>query len=332
VTVKLSVVIPSYQRCERLRAALLSLAAQNVPMGQVEVIAALDGSTDGTGAMLSALGTPYRLRRADGPNRGPGAARNRGAALAEGDILLFLDDDITAAPGLLACHLGAHRAGADERMVCLGQVRTAPGQALSGWEAYLSARYGEHYAKLAAPGYRLDFWDCLSGNFSLARSLWERSGGFDPDFVMSRHEDIEFGYRLAGLGARFVYEPGALGYHHFTRSVEGGLRDADAEGASAQYLVEKYPDLADRLFGARLRRYPRALRRAARWAMRHPGGLRGAARLSAALLRLADALSPPAPLAARLALPVFRLAYHTHFWQGAAAYAEAGETRRAIPG
>jgi glycosyltransferase involved in cell wall biosynthesis len=326
--VELSVVIPTYQRRDSLRAVLLSLAEQTVPPGQVEVIAALDGSTDGTGAMLDALDVPYRLRWADGPKRGPGAARNRGAALAEGDIILFLDDDITAAPDLLAHHLRVHRVGADERIVCLGQVRTQPGQALSGWEAYLSARYGEHYAKLAAPGYQLDFWDCLSGNFSLRRTLWERSGGFDPDFVMSRHEDIEFGYRLAGLGARFVYEPGALGYHHFTRSVEGGLRDAYAEGASAGYLVEKYPDLADRLFGARLRRYPRALRWAVRWAMRRPGGLRAIARISAALLRWCDALSPPA----RLALPVFRLAYHTHFWQGAATYAGAGKTRRAIPG
>jgi glycosyltransferase involved in cell wall biosynthesis len=319
VMVELSVVIPTYQRRDSLRSVLLSLAGQTIPPGQVEVIAALDGSTDGTGAMLDGLEVPYRLRWADGPQRGPGAARNRGAALAEGAILLFLDDDITAAPDLLAHHLRAHRAGADERIVCLGQVRTQRGEALSGWEAYLSARYGEHYAKLAAPGYQLDFWDCLSGNFSLSRALWARSGGFDPDFVMSRHEDIEFGYRLAGLRARFVYEPEALGYHHFARSVEGGLRDAYAEGASAGYLVEKYPDLADRLFGARLRRYPRTLRWAVRRAMCHPTGLRGMARISAALLRWCDAVSPPTSLAARLALPVFRLAYHTHFWLGAGA-------------
>ncbi len=325
--VELSVVIPTYQRCERLRSVLLSLAEQTAPPGQVEVIAALDGSTDGTGAMLDGLEVPYRLRRTDGPKRGPGAARNRGAALAEGDVILFLDDDITAAPDLLARHLRAHRVGADERIVCLGQVRTQPGGTLSGWEAYLSARYGEHYAKLAAPGYQLDFWDCLSGNFSLSRALWARSGGFDPDFVMSRHEDIEFGYRLAGLGARFVYEPGALGYHHFARDVAGGLRDAYGEGASAQYLVGKYPELADRLFGARLRRYPRGVRGLARWARGHPGGLRRLADLSAALLRWCDAASPPASLA----LPVFRLAYHAHFWQGATAYAETRAEARSAP-
>lgn len=317
MTVELSVVIPTHQRCERLRSVLLSLAAQTAPPGQVEVIAALDGSTDGSAAMLDGLDVPYRLRRADGPQRGPGAARNRGAALAEGGVILFLDDDITAAPGLLAHHLRAHHAG-DERTVCLGQVRTGPGQALSGWEAYLSARYAEHYAKLAAPGYRLDFWDCLSGNFSLSRALWAQSGGFDPDFVMSRHEDVEFSYRLAALGARFVYAPDALGYHHFSRSVEGGLRDAYGEGASAGYLVEKYPALGDRLFGARLRRYPRGLRSAVRRMMRHPGGLRRFAGVSAALLRWCDALAPPGSLA----LPVFRLAYHTHFWLGAADYAE----------
>ena len=105
----LSVIIPTYQRIESLQRVLLALTNQSLPEDRYEVIVSIDGSTDTTEFMLSQLSVPFSLRWIVEENKGPGAARNRGAALAQYDALLFLDDDIIAEPELLASHLKHHK-------------------------------------------------------------------------------------------------------------------------------------------------------------------------------------------------------------------------------
>lgn len=306
----ISIVIPSYQRCESVREVLTALASQTVAPEQFEVIVSIDGSTDGTETMLSQITVPYSLRWINGKQGGPGMARNRGAALANGEIVLFLDDDIIATPDLLAEHLSAHEENPGG--VCLGQVRTQSACSLSPWEQYLNQRYEEHYDKLNTPGYRPLFWDCLSGNISLGRELLDRSGGFDAEFAAFKHDDIEFGYRLAALRVQFAYRPGALGYHRFVKSMEAGLRDAHAEGESAQRLANQYPDLSTKLIDARWSRYNPIARVVLHWVRHDAHRHTWLITLSSILLRLACQLSLPLPISR----PVFQLVYHMHFWNG----------------
>jgi GT2 family glycosyltransferase len=315
MTVGLSVVIPTYQRRESLGVVLAALAAQEKLDASFEVIVSVDGGTDGTAAMVAAAqaagGMPYRLRLVAGGNAGPAAARNRGAAQAEAPLLLFLDDDIVASPGLLAAHVDGHAAG-QGRQVGLGQVRTQAAGSLSPWERYLTDRFEEHYDKLGEPEYAPTFWDCLSGNFSLARALWQESGGFDASFGLTRHEDIEFGYRLQQQGVTFVYLPVALGFHRFVKSTGAGLRDARAEGRSARRLAQRHPALAPRLLQARQARYPRVVRGTLRHSLQHPRGHALVARLVGGLLQGTSRWA--LPLALRQLL--FRAAFHLHFWWG----------------
>ncbi len=83
-----SVVIPSYNRRDHLMACLASVFAQRRRPDEIIVID--DGSTDGT---LDALAGFEGLTVIEQSNAGPGAARNRGAAAASGDYLVFLDSD-----------------------------------------------------------------------------------------------------------------------------------------------------------------------------------------------------------------------------------------------
>jgi GT2 family glycosyltransferase len=84
-----SVVIPSFNRIALLKEALESVFAQRFT--DFELIVVDDGSSDGTKEYLQALGK--RLRVLCQPNQGPGAARNLGAANAQGEYLAFLDSD-----------------------------------------------------------------------------------------------------------------------------------------------------------------------------------------------------------------------------------------------
>src|SRR5207253_5026154 len=109
--VRFSVVIPTYRRRERVLRHVAALSQQT--WEDFEVVVVDDGSGDGTAEALRALETPFPLTVVAQQNQGAAQARNAGAAAAGGELLLFLDDDMEADPGLLAEHERSHRAGAD---------------------------------------------------------------------------------------------------------------------------------------------------------------------------------------------------------------------------
>jgi len=102
-----SVIIRSKDEADRLRLTLRSLAAQTEP---AEVVVVNDGSTDHTESVIAeAAGLmPLVELQHDTPVGRSGAA-NAGAALASGDILIFLDGDTLAGPEFVARHLDTQR-------------------------------------------------------------------------------------------------------------------------------------------------------------------------------------------------------------------------------
>lgn len=106
-----SVIVRSKDEADRLRLTIASLCAQTI---QAEVVVVNDGSSDHTGEVLSAAPAGLSLVRIDHPSAlGRTAASNAGAAVASGDILLFMDGDALAAPDLVASHLELHQACSD---------------------------------------------------------------------------------------------------------------------------------------------------------------------------------------------------------------------------
>lgn len=89
MTIGYSCIIPTRDRCELVQEAVTTVLAQERPAAEIIVVD--DGSRDDTALRLAARFPRVRLLRLDG--RGPGMARNAGAAAASSEVLMFLDSD-----------------------------------------------------------------------------------------------------------------------------------------------------------------------------------------------------------------------------------------------
>src|SRR5438270_4961577 len=157
--------------------------------GPIEIIVVVDGSTDGTAASLAQLDCPFPLRVIEQENRGLAAARNRGAAEASGDILLFLDDDMICEPDLVQQHARLLGQGAD---VVTGEIPIHP-DSMPGFVTDRLAM-GASWKR----GQNPSAFHVYGGHLSIRNSVFRQVGGFDEDLHAGGYggEDLDFGIRL----------------------------------------------------------------------------------------------------------------------------------------
>lgn len=264
-----SVVIPTHNRRALMTEMLAALANQAPGTPAFEVVAVADGCIDGTPAMLRDWHGTFPVRVLELPGRGPAEARNAGAAAAQADLLLFLDDDVLPTPGLVAAHHAAHRDQPGGAVV--GPYPPAPFASREPFRQDIRRWWIAHFDALARPGHRFGFRDLLTGNLSMSRELWDRIGGLDAQFARAR-EDLELGVRLVAAGVPIRYAPRAFGWHHehHTSTLAGAFRRAREEGRSDARMAFKHPHLGPVLDIVRLAAVSRS--RPLRWLLRGKGG------------------------------------------------------------
>jgi len=130
MSLNISVVIPTYNRCALIGESIASAWHQDI--APHEIIVVDDGSTDATAQVVEAACAPVRYLRQD--NAGKSAALNRGIEAARGDLLLVLDDDDILPAGALAAHVAALE-GNPDAAISYGRFTRFRGP---GEEAHLS--------------------------------------------------------------------------------------------------------------------------------------------------------------------------------------------------
>jgi GT2 family glycosyltransferase len=226
---RLSVVIPTRNRGQLLTRTLGALARQTAPAEDFEVIVVADGCTDETAAVVRAFPAPFTLKLVEQPATGPAAGRNRGAAKADSPLVLFFDDDMEAAPQLVAAHLAAH--DAHPGGVVLGYFPLPdPGGRADVFRAAIKAWWDQGFAARAEPAHRNDFRDFCTGNVSLSKRLFEESGGFDLQYPGASTEDYDLGVRLLRRGVRFHFAREAASLHHDRPTCRRTLDRAGRDG------------------------------------------------------------------------------------------------------
>jgi len=219
--IRLSLIIPTHNRSERLIAALESVIRQDLPAADWECVVVSNNSTDDTVARFGDFAARYpglnlRLVTEDGP--GVSYARNRGIAETSAPLLVFIDDDERINPGFLRAYADFFDAHPDA-VVAGGRIIA---EYVTGRPAWLS-KYTE--MPIANP---MDFGNAVrpfpagrvpgGGNMAFRRSAALRYGGFDPSLgrvgrMLIGGEENDFFERLMRGGETCWYVPGAVMWH-----------------------------------------------------------------------------------------------------------------------
>jgi glycosyltransferase involved in cell wall biosynthesis len=201
IPMKLSVIIPVRDGGDVLRRCLGALATST--RRPDEIIVVDDASTDATAQLASGFGA---LVQSQAEPIGPAKARNRGAEIAHGDILVFIDADVVVHLDALAV-IESHFALHPEIAALFGSYDDDPPY------PGLVSRYKNlqhHFVHQHSQGEASTFWTGLG---AIRRDVFLQVGSFNESYRRPSIEDIELGVRLDQSGYRIWLCPDVLATH-----------------------------------------------------------------------------------------------------------------------
>lgn len=244
---RISVIIPTYNRKGILAECLSSLFKQSYSKNNFEIIVIDDGSVDETESLvrMKINEADVELRYLKQQNRGPAAARNLGIKNAKGEIILFIGDDIISSPILLEEHIRYHKQCLDEKVAVLGYVTWPPETAITPFMEWLDESGAQFGYRLIKDPENVLYRFFYTSNVSVKREFLLKHGLFDEDFPYAALEDIELAYRLKDKGLRIVYNKDALAYHKHRIDKKIFIKRSKIVGRSMAIFHLKHPELKE---------------------------------------------------------------------------------------
>ncbi len=193
-----SVIVPTYNRATLLRQLLESLREQTYPDNCFEVIVVDDGSTDNTREVVEYFTTsvPFPIRYFRQSRKGPAAARNLGIRHSRGDIIAFVDSDVTVAKDWLSNAVRYFLTSNVDGV----EGRTGP----CGTETPFAHR-----------AYNLRGGQFLTCNIFYTKAILQQVGGFDESFRAPHREDSDLAWRVLDAGGHILFGPDVVAFHPY---------------------------------------------------------------------------------------------------------------------
>ncbi len=241
--VDVSIIIPVFNQLEYTKQCLEALT-RNTPSELYEVVIVNNGSTDGTSDFLRREESAGSLRAVFNPeNLGFAKACNQGAQIAQGQYILFLNNDTVPQPGWLEAMISM--AESDPQIGIVGSRLLYPDGTIQHAGIAFTDQGLSYHVFRGAPG---DYpaalesrdWPAVTGACLLIRrDLFQRLGGFDEDFHMYV-EDLDLCLRAWEKGFRVAYCPTSVLIHFESASAtDTARRDAQVR-AGWQRLQERW--------------------------------------------------------------------------------------------
>ena len=205
VFIKVSIVIPTYNRKESLKKALESLFNQTYPKDKYEIIVCDDyKSTDGTKKMVKELMnvSPCELRyfKVKSKYKGPAYARNIGIENARGEIIGFTDDDCVTSPTWI-----------EQAIPYFENGRIGAVQGCVEAQVYKANKLEKIFKITSSITHTEDTGHYVTANMFFRRKAIIEAGCFDPELM--RGEDTDLAYRVKKRGYEIPFCENVIVYH-----------------------------------------------------------------------------------------------------------------------
>lgn len=234
-----SVIVPTHNRPGKLADLLEDLQHQDTPSGDYEIIVVDDNSRPPVALQKTEDDGPQTLLVwVGGIERS--AARNRGAALARGETVIFVDDDMKVDGDFISSHLRAQQQYPGALVV--GSVRLPQEALKTPFGRFRQRLEDKALPDAIGPTSTKNF--CTAQNMSIARHRFLEIGGFEQAIVSSEDQDLALRYKACGgemiflPAARAIHCDDALDIRSYCRRGESGSRKMIP-------FCERYPDLPD---------------------------------------------------------------------------------------
>ncbi len=233
--IKISVIIPTHNRPDKIADTVAALRQQTLPATEYEILVMDDGSTPPVVLTGEIENPKCRVLRLEGVERS--AARNAGATVAQGRILLFLDDDIGVKADFLAAHIRAHEEWPGALVV--GAIHLPP--------ETLKTPFGRFRQNLELNGLpkkrgvvaMRNF--CTAANMSFDRNQYFELGGFNSGIHSA--EDQDFALRHTARGGQIVFIPEADTVHYdHSLDLQSYCRRVEWGSENVIPFCQDYPD------------------------------------------------------------------------------------------
>jgi len=236
MNIQFSVIIPTYNRPHELDRCLKSFTKLDYPAW--ELIVVNDGGGQSFATLDDRLLAKLPIKLIEQSNRGPAAARNAGAVIAQGQYLAFTDDDCEVTSTWLtdfANHLNETKLSAIG-----GQVQNPyPNNiAAETWQQYMM--FLCNYFKDANGNHLL----LPSNNIIYSKKVFDAIGGFDTSFPIAAAEDLDLGFRLVAAGHQQQLVSGAMILHHHQNTRVGYLKQQFRYGRGGYHFQKKRYDVS----------------------------------------------------------------------------------------
>lgn len=240
----ISFIVPVYNSSQYINKVVKSILNQKYPEDKLEIILIDDHSEDDSLKKLQLLesNNPRSIKLITHQvNRGLSSTRNTGINNARGDILVFLDSDISLEQDFIPKII--ERFKDDKIKGIVG--KTLPGQEVQydKFQKYLyEARRGARNLDYCS---NIPYYHFLYNITAVRKEVVRKTGTFDPGIKKYGGEDTEYAFRMAqNFPDGLYFCPHIKGYHHHYRSLEDAIKLYRIYGReNVPYIIKKHPEM-----------------------------------------------------------------------------------------
>ena len=207
--IKISACIATWKRADKLKDIIFLLEDQTLPKSEYEIVVVDSKSPDHTNQTIKKLQKRFdNIVYIEDADNVLAAKRNAGVYNANGEVIVFMDDDVYPTRGFLEAHYNANQKPSNT-FFC-GQIRF-PTDDIERSNYYYFR--DQQHLKEKDVGRELSFNNIVVMNLSFRKEYYDVTGEVDERFIGYGCEDIEFGWRVKRAGFHIKYLPEALAIH-----------------------------------------------------------------------------------------------------------------------